>query len=161
MGGLQSSSSKHGYMEEEDVNGYDVNWFNSNYVIGNAYISVFNTGITGANSTKLFDMYTTTSNYGSVLEGQAYFPSTEVNTEAGAETEVAYTGGNVTCASSPPYTMKGANDAGGYSAGTEIQGSQDGSSWHPLETSQWSMFNFAPYYNKALNGVSSFESYGG
>lgn len=150
VGGYQSNGLQ-GYMEEEDVNGYSVNWVSQDCVTPGAYVSVYWDQHIVSGYYEIV-AYLSSPNCGLVHSGTAYMIEPALELESEAETDYQASG---TCASYDEMSF-GADANGDYSNDTVLQSSHNGTTWTPVysqTTTVDSPYNLGYYSNPDAYGV--------
>lgn len=121
------SNGFQGYMEENDVNGYAVNWTNGTCASGQEYVSLYFTGVYSRGYPEFVAIFTSDGTCGYQHVGTAY--TYTVGQDFVAASEVDGSGGE--CAQFN-HTYFGANTSAQTSTGTELQLSLNGATWNPI-----------------------------
>lgn len=165
VGGFQSSASCSGYcgyMEEEDVNGYDVNWNPQNISLTqDDFVQTNYAPATGNGSIGEWDAFIRPQGQSTlILTGKAYIYHYGY-TRAAGEGETYY-GGAGTCASVAQYQYYGTDGSGHSYSGDEIDLTEDSQNWYPW-SSNWGgagLFADAPYNSQYVSGQQAWQGWG-
>jgi hypothetical protein len=165
VGGYNSASycsGLCGYMEEEDVSNYVVNWNPSNVSLTqDDFVNSYYTG-TASNGNGLWDAYIQPQGHSAILAGQAWFHTYYEYAQVAGEAETSYTSSNVTCAAENAYEYFGTDGHGNTYSWSEAEVSLNGANWTPwANNGDAKDFANAPYSTTYVSQSTTADSYKG